>query len=250
MQFGCAVTELCNYAEKATPGASRQQISSKMATVKVGVSGMNYAKLLQKAMLIHSKLTGNTNFPGPIPDLVTFFAAITALSNAITAASAFDRNLIIARNLRAKELRILIKQLAAYIQSASNGNADMILSSGFEIKKQRGPKTEMTQVQNLVAVATLSAGEIELSWNPVIAARVYELEYKDLGYTGDGTTGTTPGTPTPASGNGEWKHLVSVTAARFLATGLISGHIYQFRVRALGPLGYGPMSDLAQERAR
>ena len=240
----------CTKHEKATPGGSRQQISSKMATVKVGVSGLNYAKLLEKAILIHSKLTGNANFPGPIPDLVTFFAAITALSNAITAAGAFDRNLIIARNLRAKELRILIKQLAAHIQSASNGDADMILSSGFELKKSRGPKTEMTQVLNLVAKATLSIGEIDLNWNPVKAAGVYEVEYKDLGYTGDGSTGTTPGTPTPGAGSGEWKHLTSVTAAKFLAAGLISGHIYQFRVRALGPLGYGPMSDIAQERAR
>ncbi len=221
-----------------------------MATVKIGVSGQNYDKLLQKAILIHSKLTGNANFPGPIPDLVTFFAAITALSNAITAAGAFDRNLIIARNLRAKELRILIKQLAAHIQSVSNGDADMILSSGFEIKKQRGPKTEMTQVQNLVAIATLSAGEIDLSWNRINASRVYELEYKDLGYTGDGNTGITPGMPTPTAGNGEWKHLASVTASRFLAANLVSGHIYQFRVRALGPLGYGAMSDIAQERTR
>ncbi|MCG3164369.1 MAG: hypothetical protein POELPBGB_00123 [Bacteroidia bacterium] len=225
-----------------------------MATVKVGNSGLNPVQLVAKATLIHGKMTGNANFLTPIPDLATFLAAITALSSAISAASGFDRNLIIAKNLRDKELRLLIKQLAAYVQSASNGDADKIISSGFELRKQRGPKVQMTQVQNLVAESTLTEGEIDLSWDPVTAAKAFELEYKDLGFTGDGGSASIPpgmpGTPTPGAGNGEWKHLESVTASRYLATGLISGHIYQFRVRALGATGHGAMSDIAQVRAR
>jgi len=221
-----------------------------MATVKVGVSGLNPGKLLAKAILIHGKLTGNVNFLNPIPDLVTFFAAITSLGNAITAASNFDRSLIIARNLRADELRLFIKQLAAYVQSVSNGDADMIISSGFEIRQKPGPKVQMTQVKNLVAAATLAEGEIYLSRDPVKAAKTYELDIKDLGFTGDGGTAGTPGTPTPGIGSGEWKHLESVTSSRFKAINLISGHIYQFRVRALGASGHGAHSDIAQVRAK
>lgn len=224
-----------------------------MATVKVGTSGLKPVELAAKATLLHGKLTGNANFLTPIPDLVTFLAAITALSSAITAAAAFDRNLIIARNLRTKELRLLIKQLAAYVQSASNGDADKIISSGFELRKQRGPKVQMTQVQNLVAESTLTEGEIDLSWDPVSAAKAFELEYKDLGFTGDGAASMPPGmpgSPSSGAGSGEWKHLESVTASRYKATNFISGHIYQFRARALGATGHGAMSDIAQVRAR
>ncbi len=225
-----------------------------MATIKIGISHLNAVDLAAKALRIHSMMTGNANFTTPLPDLATLDTAMNSLNSAISEAAGFDRNKIAQRNLRHEELHDLLNQLAAYIQNVSGGNADMILSSGFELRKQPTPVGVVAQPQSLVARATLNESEIRLYWAPVNGAKAYDVEYKDLGFTGGGGAIPTPGTPSPSPSPGEaaiaWAFMESVTASDFKATGLNSGHIYQFRVRALGASGHGAWSDLAQERAR
>ncbi|MGE0638028.1 MAG: fibronectin type III domain-containing protein [Bacteroidia bacterium] len=223
-----------------------------MATLKVGAANLNAVDLAAKALRLHTMMTGNVNFPTPLPDLATLLAAMTALNTAITEAATKDSNKIVARNLRSKELKQLITQLGAYVQNVSNGDSDKILSSGFELRKQPAPVGVVAQPQSLVARATLIVGEIRLYWASVNGARSYQIEYKDLGFTGDGGVTPTPGSPTPAPGPAAatWQELKSLTSSGFSASGLVSGHIYQFRVRALGASGFGAWSDLAQERAR
>ncbi len=213
---------------------------------------MNAVDLAAKALRLQTMMTGNINYPSPLPDLVTtFLPAMNALNTAITEAATFDRNKIVARNLRSTEMKALIKQLGAYVQNVSNGDADKILSSGFELRKQPTPIGVVAQPQSLVARATLIDGEIRLYWASVNGASSYQIEYKDLGFTGESASAPTPGSPTPGPGTpATWNVLQSVTASDYKATGLVSGHIYQFRARALGASGYGAWSDLAQERAR
>lgn len=223
-----------------------------MATLKVGTSNLNAVDLAAKALRLHTMMTGNVNFPTPLPDLATLLAAMTVLNTAITESATKDSNKIVARNLRSKELKELISQLGAHVQSVSNGNSDKILSSGFELRKQPTPVGVVAQPQSLVARATLIDGEIRLYWASVNGSRSYQIEYKDLGFTGDGGVTPTPGPPTPSPGpaTATWKELKSLTSSGFSASGLVSGHIYQFRTRALGASGFGAWSDLAQERAR
>ena len=111
-----------------------------------------------------------------------------------------------------------------------------VTSSGFDVRSQPTPAGPTAQVLDLSASALELLGSLILRWSSVDRAKSYELQFKDLGFEGT-ESDTTP-----------WDLLVTSNAARHLADTLISGHIYQFRVRAFGPLGYGPWSDLCQSR--
>jgi hypothetical protein len=52
-----------------------------------------------------------------------------------------------------------------------------------------------------------------------------------------------------AAAVGPWTQFYIGAASSCTATGLVPGQMHYFRVRAVGPLGPGPWSDIAQKRA-
>ena len=137
------------------------------------------------------------------------------------------------RNNAQGQLKWKIRELAGMVQSLSHGDASLIRSAGFEVRKKRQPSQPMPAPQNLRTLHTRYPGRIELRWNGVKNRRIYKVFM-------------TEGDPAQL----ENYEMIKVTARNyFTIEHLASGTTYTFRVVAQGVLGDGPMSDITCAKA-
>lgn len=109
--------------------------------VKIGMSGQSIATVILRATVVYENLTGNPNFPTPNPDLTTYDAAIKDLVSAQTqlTGAGGGKDLTALRNTALNNVKSLTRQLAAYVDNVADGNGDIILSSGFELRNLPSP---------------------------------------------------------------------------------------------------------------
>lgn len=101
----------------------------------------------------------------------------------------------------------------------------------FTLQKERTPTTSIDQVLALAATLGDKSGEVDLSWDAVLKASSYEIQLRLAGTT-------------------DWTHAKVTGSSSTTIKGLISGSLYQFRVRAHGPHELeGEWSDIAEKRA-
>ncbi len=200
-----------------------------MARVKLGISGLSIPDKIQVCAEIVSKMAGNAAFQNPVPKLAEVGDAITRLSTSYQAAINRDKLLKAAMYLEEKNLDAVMVQLAAYVQSASNGDPAIILTSGMQVAKVGGTEELLPAPLSLRCLATDKTGEAPLIWKPVKNARMYYLQV-----TQDPEVETS------------WKDLGRSTRVSFIATDLEKGQEYWFRVCAGGVLGDSAWSDPAK----
>jgi len=98
------------------------------------------SKLIIKARAIVKSMTGNANFPTPIPDLTTVSKDIDTLETAETAAQSRAAGTVAARDAAKETVLKDLRALTAYVQSVADNNvADseaIITSAGLDVKKQ------------------------------------------------------------------------------------------------------------------
>lgn len=203
--------------------------------VKLALTGLSPAKLVERARAIVKALTGNADFTTPTPTL----AAVTAATDALETADAAVLNNggkqdYLARDQREQELRDLLTLLGSYVQVTSGGDPEKILSAGYATRKPAEPVGPMAQVGDLQATANKLAGVIDLRWNSVRGRMFYEGQSNigDINLEAD------------------WTALVNQSSNTYQVKGLTSGKAYSFRVRAVGAAGPGPWSDPATEKPR
>ena len=101
----------------------------------------------------------------------------------------------------------------------------------FTLQKERTTTTSIRQVLALAATIGDKAGETDLAWDAVLKASSYEIQLRLAGTT-------------------DWIHAKVTSSSSTTIKGLISGSLYQFRVRAHGPHELeGEWSDIAEKRA-
>jgi len=105
-----------------------------------------------------------------------------------------------------------------------------LLSGGWHLIDPPTPPGPMPAPENLVATGGDLEGEADLAWEPVTNRDAYLAEWA-------------------ADPMGPWTQFYVGTKSSCTASGLNPGQMYYFRVRAVGPLGPGPWSDIAQKRA-
>lgn len=203
--------------------------------VKLNISRLTPAKLIERARALVIALTGNLSFPTPTPTTV----AITAGADALELADAAvinngGRQDYLARNERMRELRDLITLLGSYVQVTSGGDPEKILSAGFQTRKVAAPIGLLPAPKNLRAESTAMPGVIDLRWDRVRGRLIYVLEIN----LGDPLLEI------------DWKPLVLLGRNAYSAEGLTSGKFCSFRVRAIGAAGPSPWSDTAIEKAK
>jgi hypothetical protein len=107
-------------------------------TVTLGLP-KNVPALIVVARNIEKKMTGNTNFPAPIPTLAAFGAAIADLQAAEGAALRREKGAATLRNEKRTVVIGMIQQLRSYIQSVADldgtNAASIIESAGVAIRK-------------------------------------------------------------------------------------------------------------------
>lgn len=203
--------------------------------VKLALSGLSPAKLVERARAIVLALTGNADFTTPVPTLLV----VTAATDAVEAADAAVLNNggkqdYLARDQRVQELRDLLTLLGSYVQVTSGGDPEKILSAGYPTRKPAEPVGPMTQVGDLQATANKLVGVIDLRWNRAKGRMFYEAQQND-------------GDPLVEA---NWNPLINLSSNVYKVKDLESGKAYSFRVRAVGAAGPGPWSDPATEKPR
>lgn len=148
-----------------------------MAKVKIGFSGLSVSEQVERARLIIGKMTGNATYPTPNPTLLVVGAAADALETAYNESRNRDKIKVAALKLRRKEMLFLANQLGAYVQEASDGDAEKIFSSGFSV---RGTKTPHPDIAGMVGNVRLSdgsnSGKVRVDFDKASDAVIYIIE--------------------------------------------------------------------------
>jgi hypothetical protein len=176
-----------------------------------------------------TKMTGNTNFPTPIPDVADYGAVLTAYSTKLAAYRALEDEIAQAR-IEKDAARLALEQATTgrggYVETASGGDAAKILSAGFEVRGAAAPVGVPGAPIGLLAQMGEMSGQIVLSWSKVHGANSYVVECRQHDNAASA-----------------WALAKIVTAARLKLDGLTPGTVYAFRVKAVGAAGEGPWSD-------
>lgn len=202
--------------------------------INLGVSRITPASLLVRTRNLVSKLTGNVHFPTPTPVLAEVTSAADTLETTINAHEANPGPLeVLDRNLAVEKVRGLYNDLGAYVQAASNGDLDIIKTSGLAVRKASSPLGLLPAPKQMMALPSLYPGRIDISWGGVRGRSIYEPEICE-------------GDPNVES---NWRVLFLTTKNRHSVQGLKSDTVYHFRVKALGTAGASPLSEPAVAKA-
>jgi hypothetical protein len=126
---------------------------------------------LQEARDIVVAMTGNADYPTPVPPLAEVTSALDDLQAKIEAAAGGDRTAMAARNAAWVNAKGLVRQLAGYVQCNCKNDLTILLSSGFKATKTPSPIGPLQPPQNLRASYTGVSGQVKLSMNPVYGVR-------------------------------------------------------------------------------
>jgi hypothetical protein len=188
---------------------------------------LNFKKLsipqkIQRAREIVAKLTGNANFPNPVPALAAITAAINALEAAHEAAADGGHTLKAAMHVKEKTLNDLVVQIEDHVSNISAGDEQKILSAGMEIKNIaiRGKfSNKVSAGKNTGEVILTAAGETGI--NPVS----HEWQH---------CPDPLPPAAQKLTDNGNsWSQSEISTTASYTFTGLTPGIKMWFRHRAI-----------------
>ena len=198
--------------------------------VKNGMRNSTVSALVNKGQRIINCMTNNPYFENPTPSLAEF----TAITEALCIA---EQNMDGARlhteqrNSALATFKAAVVRLQNYVEVVANGNHEIILSSGFEL---RNPPTKTLLPPAPLTLNTLRAeitGEIILKWETTHKAKISLVEY----------------TLDPI--NGPWISAGQSSRSKFVAKGLQPGQLYYFRVAQFNTAGMGPWSTITSAHA-
>ena len=187
-----------------------------MKKATTSFASLSDGNLESKTHEIITAMTGNLNFPNPIPALADITAAATAYTTALSKAGTGNRIEVPDKNAKRETLIGQLRILCNHINTVANGDAAMILSSGFNLSKDRQPSV-LTRPENIRVENGVASGSLLVSVKAVKGAYAYFHEY------------TTDVTMAP----GSWVS-TSGTTSKMQFTNLQPGTTYYCRVGAIG----------------
>ena len=199
-----------------------------MAKVRLGLKKMSVLDKIALATRIVTAMTGNPNFPAPVPALADITAVKIGMQTVYNNALTLRQQSNAATYLQAKkekEIDRILTQVALYVENISAGNDTKISSAGMSVRHSITPIGPLSVPKKLSAKAGQNDGEIILNWEPVRGARSYVVEIT-----------------TDANVPSSWKHKTNVTESSASIRGLTSGTKFWFRVAGVGAAGQGPYS--------
>lgn len=202
--------------------------------VKPGLTRVTFKALVGKARNSVKMMTDNPAFPTPNPTLASVSTAADDLAAADDAYD-FTRSKVVKeeRDSAFGVLKSTYRDLGGYVQMASGGDKELILSAGFDVVRRPEPPALPAAPLNVMATATIYHGEIEVRWGASKGRRIYKL-YQ------------TEGDPSLETG---WELIAETGKNRMLVKGLERFKTYSFRVVAVGAAGESTASDAASATA-
>jgi len=162
-------------------------------------------------------MDGNPHFADVQPLLAVLREATTTYTAALAKTQSGSKEAT-ALKIQAREaLIVLLKQIAARVQTIRDGDRNIILNSGYDVNKKWSKVGPLSKPTNFKLQQGSNKGSIYLVCDPIPGASIYEVEY-------------TEGIPTP---NSIWMKQSS-TRRKITIDGLISGKQYTFRMAGGG----------------
>lgn len=138
-----------------------------MRQARAGITGLSPTDKVAKALLVETKMTGNADFPTPVPTLAELKTGREDLETAITEAAGGDHAKVFARQKAEAALDDLLVRMAMYVSNTAAGDELKILSTGFELRKQPEPIGPLDAPTDLEARTGALPGAIGLRCKPV-----------------------------------------------------------------------------------
>lgn len=168
--------------------------------------------------------------PHDDPKLAAFKAKVLLAKAADDAVTALEAELKTARTARIEAVDdavALIDPNASFVEGAADTEAQVV-EVGYELVADKAAVGPMGQVSDLSVTPGDADGALDWACHPEPGASGYE-----------------PRTTTDPNNPALWKNHMVVTQSSGTLTGLTSGVRHYQQVRAIGPLGAGPWSDIA-----
>lgn len=114
-----------------------------------------------KSQFIISSVAEHSDyFKTPTPEIAVLLEAVSAFSDAMTAAATGDRMKIAAKNRCRKTLEALLRELAAYVTLVAKGDREILICSGFDLQKENAVSPVMVPPTGLDVRNGNNSGEV------------------------------------------------------------------------------------------
>jgi hypothetical protein len=184
------------------------------------------SKFQTKSEAIQVAMTGNANFPSPVPTIADLTTAINLYSVALSAAESKDKTKIAIKNDMRTSLETALVNLAASVTATAAGSRSMLVSSGFDVSSDVKNPRVLGGVENFQVLAGASPGEVISSVNSVLNGNGYIYQY----------------TPDPLAADSNWVSLYSSSCSAAI-TGLQALKKYWFRIIITGSRNQSVQTD-------
>ena len=204
------------------------------ANIKLSLDTLIPVTVLALLRNVVGKMTGNPNFTTPKVPLADLATMADDLEDAIKAATGGSREAKSMRNDIVLQAKSQLSAQADYVRSECAGDRTKLLSSGFELAKQREPIGIPGVPANLFSRMTGKVGQVELRWDRVHGARGYQVWMTDKD---------------PEVAGSSWSAIGYSTRIKHMVTDLEGYKAYWFCISAIGSAGESAQSDPALGRA-
>lgn len=171
----------------------------------------------EKAGAIYDGMNESTVFINPVPTMEILYTARLAYAAALEKASSRSKNDVAVKNDARQLLTDLLVELGHYVTLTAKGDLTKLIESRFDLRKNREPKPELQQPQNLQLTNGINPGVLIMSVDAVKSARSYSFEY----------------TPDPIGPDSVWVKIAG-TSRKCTITNLETGKRIWARVAAVG----------------
>ena len=187
-----------------------------MATVQVGLKDISTSDLIHKTNQLIYCLKDNIHFPDPQPSVAFLKEKLAEVQK--WNLSRMDRSSmsVMYRKQAEAGLKIAIKNLASYVDIHAQGDPTKIIGSGFAVRRKPGRSKDVRTPQGLSSQSGHLSGEIKLTWNRDRPGILFLVEMAEF------TT------------DSDWCLKGYTKKSKYTVGGLIPGHKYQFRLKAIG----------------
>jgi hypothetical protein len=208
---------------------------NKIMIVKPSIQWLNTdsdPELVNDVSVIILGVGGNPAiYSKPSPDVPTLQTALTNFSTALAAVADGGPSATAKKNQTRLILIGLVRQLAAYVQTACGGNMTNLLLSGFPVQKSnRAPIGVLPAPSNPTLVLGSRTGDLDAGVNPVFGASIYNWKLT-------------------SSATAEAPRMAQSTASYFTFSDLTPGNTYSVTANCVGAAGPGDWSDKATQMA-
>lgn len=188
------------------------------ATILTDFSPRRYTdlELQKKAQLVIDKMTNNRHFPGPVPLLMKVIQGTAQYAQSLTRSKDGSKTDTVIKKNNRLLLQRLLYSLALYVNDVSDGEAAIILSAGFDIRKKWAKAGPLPTPTGLSVNYGRQSGSVIVRCDVIKKVKSYDFQY----------------TLEPVSKDSIWKN-VTTTKRTAKIEGLEKLQQYAFRVAGM-----------------